>query len=91
MQILIDDVRTFAQAVMIGCSGEIDVLWLDHDLGEEKTGYDLISWAMRVQIKPEKVRLITQNPVGRENMAKCLKASGYVENTIGCFVRKEEK
>jgi len=101
MEILVDDIRTFgvdiiarnysaAQKVVLGCGTEIDVLWLDHDLGEEKTGYDLIQWMMQIQYKPRKVRIVSLNPVGRENITKCLKANSYTLTWDGWFILAEE-
>jgi CheY-like chemotaxis protein len=42
-----------------------DLLLLDHDMGEEKTGYDVMSWLEGNPEKcPKAVYLVTANPVG---------------------------
>jgi hypothetical protein len=47
----------------------VEILSLDHDLGENKgTGYDLLKWIHEKSCWPAVVDLHTMNPVGRENM-----------------------
>lgn len=55
----------------------------DHDLSEEKTGYDCVKWLCNYCLKnnyslPD-IKYHTCNPVGRENMIK------YVENFLKHF------
>ena len=57
------------------------VISLDHDLGEGiSTGYDLLNWieeniALNEDFRPEIAFLIhSANPVGRDNMARAIKA-----------------
>lgn len=53
---------------------------LDHDLGEEKSGYDCVKWfidhCIEKDVKPSEVEIHahTANPVGRDNIV------GYVES-----------
>lgn len=52
---------------------------LDHDLGEQKTGYDICKYIVENQIPNVKFRLHTSNPVGRFNMYQLLTHYGYEE------------
>jgi len=60
--------------------GNINILSLDHDLGEGKTGYDLVKWLSFYNGKkgygenyfPKEIYLHTMNPVGRMNMNQLL-------------------
>ena len=49
-----------------------DVICLDHDLGEEKTGYDICKYIVENHIYCPEYRLHTSNPVGRQNMKQLL-------------------
>jgi len=51
---------------------------LDHDLGEEQTGYDVCVWALEKGYMPDNVQLVTDNPVGRDNISAALINAGYV-------------
>ena len=65
----------------------IDFLWhhregnvfidLDHDLGEEKTGYDICKFIIENEIPLLGAILHTMNPVGRQNMKHLLTHYGY--------------
>lgn len=48
------------------------VIDLDHDLGEEKTGYDICKYIIENNIEITKVYIHTSNPVGRFNMYQLL-------------------
>ena len=87
MWLLIDDQRNLncqvtARTAKTGkaCLALLDnitTLCLDHDLGEEETGYDVCKWACENGFMPDHVQIVTSNPVGRENIARCLEAHGY--------------
>jgi hypothetical protein len=87
MWLLIDDIRdlnTDAIARTAGAGKALlkaypwECLCLDHDLGEtSETGYQVLLWAINENALPEKVQLVTSNPVGRANMAQTLLANGY--------------
>lgn len=53
---------------------------LDHDLGEEKTGYDICKFIIENEIPLLGVILHTMNPVGRQNMKHLLTHYGYAVN-----------
>ncbi len=61
--------RTFAEAVEHLESGHVKEISLDHDLGEEKTGYDLCKWMTANKCWPGVVHFHTANPIGAKNMA----------------------
>ena len=46
----------------------VEVISLDHDLGEEKTGYDVVKFMAEENIWPSVVKVHSMNPVGRDNM-----------------------
>lgn len=51
---------------------------LDHDLGPSlESGYDILVWALKEKLLPNKIQLVTSNPVGRANMAAALHRAGY--------------
>jgi len=81
---MIDDLKTFHADVIartyeagIACLKHLPIteLYLDHDLGGKLTGLDILKTGVQL---PDKIRLITMNPVGRENMKNWLTANGYV-------------
>lgn len=87
MWLLIDDIRdlkvdVIARTAEAGrkmlAAGEWECVVLDHDLGEKDTGYDVLMWALERQVLPDKVQLVTSNPVGRRNMRAALEYAGYL-------------
>ena len=50
----------------------------DHDLGEEKTGYDFAKWLIE-QNYIGKFRIHSMNPVGANNIRQLLKHYGWTE------------
>lgn len=81
VSLLVDDVRildtdftarSYDDAVEILSTQEIDTLFLDHDYGDpdpRKNGSGLIRWlTMNTEHLPKKIVLVTQNPVGEQNI-----------------------
>jgi hypothetical protein len=64
--------RTFEDGIKaLSEEGPWDVLYLDHDLGQEdgKDGTGIINWIeANTQFLPKKIELVTSNPVGRLRM-----------------------
>lgn len=56
------------------------VIDLDHDLGEEKTGYDIAKFIVENQIKLNSFKLHSMNVVGRENIKQLLTHYGYKQD-----------
>jgi hypothetical protein len=82
MKVFLDDVRkppsgytlvqTYEECVKLLETGKVKELSLDHDLGTEKTGYDVVRWieekvAME-DFNPPLIKIHSANPVGRRNM-----------------------
>lgn len=77
--------RTYEEAIKILKNNTIDILSLDHDLGEEKTGYDIVKYICQNNCKVKRVYLHTFNPIGRENMYQVLlaaRARGIIDKNI---------
>jgi hypothetical protein len=90
MKIWLDDIRampdefdihvkTAQEAIKLLKTGEVTLISLDHDLGNEETcgnGYRVALWiekaAYRGEIPWLDWRLHTANPIGREKMKKAL-------------------
>lgn len=68
--------RNYSDGIWALINGTWDVLLLDHDLasfdgedGREKTGYDVLCFLeMHPQYLPNRIELVTANPVGRQKM-----------------------
>jgi hypothetical protein len=81
MDLLIDDQRTFCECIaktyavgmrLLRCRG-IGRLFIDFDLGESKTGLDILKDGFKENILPDFIQLVTMNPAGREQMGNYLK------------------
>jgi len=86
--------RTYQQAIHLLENNEVDILSLDHDLGEDlqgnllPTGYDLVKYICEKGLRANKIYLHTDNPVGRENMYHTLhgaKRRGFIDSDIEIF------
>ena len=89
LSLLIDDqrnlganiiARTVEAGFIILRRLKIERLYLDHDLGERKTGLDVLRMAKNNCCLPPNIQLVTMNPVGRNNMADFLLSIGYRQN-----------
>ena len=64
--------RTSEQAINILRGMKIDVLWLDHDLGEDDTSMKVVDH-LRMDIDPNMVIYVhSMNPVGAANIVRAL-------------------
>lgn len=68
--------RTYDEAIQY-IDDSYDIISLDHDLGEEKTGYDIAKYIVENQLKIGKVAIHSANPVGRDNIKQLLTHYGY--------------
>jgi len=66
--------RTYDEALRLLRSFDYDVLYLDHDLGEPRTGYDLLMQLIADDRVPTKVVCISWNPVGRQRIEAAVQA-----------------
>lgn len=87
MWLLIDDTRdlgcdviarTPEAAKYLLSNGKWECVCLDHDLGSTESGYDILIWALDNNLLPDKVQLVSSNPIGRERMRVALVLAGYV-------------
>jgi hypothetical protein len=53
-------------------NNQIDLLSLDHDLGDEKTGYDVAKFIVCEGIKIPHINIHSANPVGKENIRQLI-------------------
>ncbi|SDO03025.1 hypothetical protein SAMN05518871_109148 [Psychrobacillus sp. OK028] len=86
--------RTFQEAIHLLENQKVDILSLDHDLGEDKkgnllpTGYDLVKYICENNLRANKIYIHTDNPVGRENMYQTLqgaKRRGFLDSDIEIY------
>ena len=81
--------RNYSSAIKVLINIPIDKLILDHDIGSDKNGYDILNFIFRpdIRIYPKEVVLITMNPVGRENMTRALENNNYKKYGGNSFYR----
>lgn len=72
--------RNYDDAINMLNICKFNAIDLDHDLGEEKTGYDICKYIIENNIKLDRVYIHTSNPVGRDNMKQLLER--YTDNQI---------
>ncbi|WP_330404512.1 cyclic-phosphate processing receiver domain-containing protein [Vallitalea okinawensis] len=86
--------RSYEEAIDILDKKTVDILSLDHDLGEDaygetrKSGYDLVKYICENGIRVNAIYIHTDNPVGRDNMYKTLLASqsrGFIDKKIKIY------
>ncbi|WP_411682462.1 cyclic-phosphate processing receiver domain-containing protein [Clostridium thailandense] len=86
--------RTVEEAIYYLENFNINILSLDHDLGEEEngnllpTGYDLVKYICENGLRANKIYIHTDNPVGRENMYQTLLAAqkrGFIDKDIRIY------
>jgi hypothetical protein len=61
-------VKTAEEAIELLKKEKIKIASLDHDLGTEKTGYNVVCWMEENNVWPEKTFVHSQNPVGKQKM-----------------------
>lgn len=73
--------RSFEEAIILlneFKNKNIDIYFsFDHDLGEEKTGYDVAKYIVENQIPIAAFYVHSANPVGRQNIIQLLTHYGY--------------
>lgn len=86
--------RTFQEAIHLLENQEVDILSLDHDLGENTegnllpSGYDLVKYMCENGLRANKIYIHTDNPVGRTNMYETLqgaKRRGFIDSDIEIY------
>ena len=73
--------RNYTEAITIidQCieEGRSFIIDLDHDLGEEKSGYDIAKYIVEQQYMDCSFKVHSANPVGRENIRQLVTHYGY--------------
>lgn len=69
--------KNVEECIKLFSENKVNIISLDHDLGEELTGYDFVKWMITGYVYgeldlPKTIILHTANPVGRENMAQMI-------------------
>jgi len=83
-------VKNYEECVDILQNCNIDIISLDHDLGEEKTGYDVVKFMVQEGIFPKEIYIHSANPVGAQNMKDLLERYAP-DNVIIRFARYTSK
>lgn len=66
--------RTFGEGISVLQECAWDELYLDHDLGGDGNGYDIMLWLeSRPEFLPRKIILVTANPLGARRMFAVIK------------------
>ena len=72
--------RTYDEAIFALNQQEFDIISFDHDLGEQKTGYDIAKYIIENHIKiKDGFSIHSANPVGKFNISQLLTHYGYKE------------
>ncbi|OAS15027.1 hypothetical protein A8708_14240 [Paenibacillus oryzisoli] len=86
--------RTIEEAIQCFQEHSIELLSLDHDLGEDengnelRNGYDFVKYFCENGLRASKIYLHTDNPVGRNNMYETLLAAqrrGFIDEDIEIY------
>ncbi|MBD3918527.1 hypothetical protein H8B09_07150 [Paenibacillus sp. PR3] len=86
--------RNYQEAIDLLETHDVDILTLDHDLGEDErggelpNGYDLVKYICENGLRANKIYLHTDNPVGRRNMYETLLAAqrrGFIAEDIEIY------
>ena len=68
--------KTYEEAIDYLKTGQVELISLDHDLGTEKSGYDIAVWieekAFSGEISTLEWRIHSANPVGRKRIEQSL-------------------
>lgn len=75
----IEVVRNYNDAIFCLRNNIYDYISLDHDLGEDKTGYDIAKYIVENQVQLKGFKVHSANPVGRFNIVQLLTHYGYKE------------
>ena len=69
--------RTYSEAIDALWAKSFDLVSFDHDLGEEKTEYDIAKFIVENKIKIAGFKIHSMNVVGRKNIYELLTHYGY--------------
>lgn len=86
--------RNVSEAIYYLEKYDVEILSLDHDLGEDNfgnlmpSGYDLVKYMCKNAIMVKKIFIHTDNPVGRENMYETLVGAqrmGFIDSDVKIY------
>lgn len=87
MKVWLDDIRkppkgyiwckNYNEIIFILMNKKVSIVDFDHDLGEEKSGYDVAKFIVENNIEIDSFKVHSQNPVGRDNIIHLLTHYGY--------------
>lgn len=86
--------RNMEEAIHYLRNYSVNILSLDHDLGEDEennllpTGYDLVKYFCQEGLHANKIYIHTDNGAGRENMYHTLKGAqrrGFIDGNIEIY------
>lgn len=73
------EAKNYREAIEALKDYTIDYVYFDHDLGVDKTGYDVAKYIVEYQIKIKGFKIHSANPVGRFNIRQLMTRYGYKE------------
>ena len=77
-EVCIIQAKTYSAAIQALEDFTFDIIFFDHDLGEEKTGYDIAKYIVENQIEiKDGFKIHSANVVGRKNIYELLTHYGY--------------
>ena len=100
LTLLIDDIREFnadytarnsETAKELLTEIKFDQLYIDYDLGEDVSGYDIVEWANLNNCLPEVIFIVSMNPVGVSIIRQYLLSIGYKMKSSPRMLIKEIK
>lgn len=86
--------KTVEEAIYYLENYKVEILSLDHDLGEDEkgnllpTGYDLVKYICENGLRADKIYIHTDNPCGRLNMYETLRGAqrrGFIDIDIEIY------
>jgi len=77
-------VRRPSDVIHLLMTGKVEQVSLDHDLGIDATGYDVLTWieeqVVRFHFIPPEILIHTDNPPARERMEAAVKQITKLQN-----------
>lgn len=64
--------KNYEECIELLNNYKVDIISLDHDLGEGKSGYDIAKYMVENNIYPKEIYIHSANPVGVQNIFQLL-------------------
>ena len=65
-------VKNYKECIELLKNKKVEAISLDHDLGANKSGYDVALYMVQESIYPKKIYIHSANPVGAQNIYQLL-------------------